>query len=59
MTCIPVTFELKNEASKADFNMNKKKLNVWQPFHLVYGLRISKKSFSAANNISHSNKLYV
>ena len=59
MTGIPVTFELKNEAIKAYFDTNKKKLKEWQPFDLVCGLRISKKSFSVANNISHSNKLYV
>ena len=44
MTGIPVISELKNEASKTDFNMNpKEKLNEWQPFHMVYELRISKK----------------
>ena len=59
MTGIPVTFELKNEAIKAYFDTNKKKLKEWQPFDLVCGLRISKKSFSVANNISHSMKLYV
>ena len=43
MTGIPVISELKNEASKTDFNMNpKEKLNEWQPFHMVYELRISK-----------------
>ena len=45
MTGIPVTSELKNEASKTDFNMNKENvLNKWQPFHTVYELRISKKA---------------
>ena len=44
MTGNPLTSELKNEASKTDFNMNpKEQLNEWQPFHMVYEHRISKK----------------
>ena len=40
MTGIPVISELKNEASKTDFNMNpKEKLNEWQPF-LIWSMSL-------------------
>ena len=44
MTAIPVTSELSTGPVRLILIRTKKnKLNEWQPFHMVYELRISKK----------------